>query len=80
MAFCFGEVLPVNQRAVFETEGKSDLGFFLVPILPSQSTDLRKKSQKNSDNKRKIKTSRDVTQFFGVQQVYHHYYCYYYQQ
>ena len=40
------------------------LGFFLVLTLVSRSTDLRKKPRKKPDNKRKIKTSRDVTQFF----------------
>ena len=28
LSFCFREILPVNQRVVFGTEGKSDLGFF----------------------------------------------------
>ena len=40
------------------------LGFFLVLILVSRSVDLRKKPIKKPDNKRKIKTSLDVTQFF----------------
>ena len=64
MTFCFREVLPANQRFIFGTEGKVDFGYFLVPILASQSPDLRKRSQKRPDNKRKIETSSHVTQFF----------------
>ena len=52
------------KELYLERKEKVILGFFLVPILVSQSADLRKKSQKKPDNKRKIKTSRYVAQFF----------------
>ena len=46
------------------TEGKSDLGFFLVPKLASQSPDLRKKSQKNPDIKGKSKRHVTLHSFY----------------
>ena len=51
------------------TEGKSDLGFFLVPKLASQSPDLRKKSQKNPDIKGKSKRHVTLQFLFWVQKV-----------
>ena len=65
---CWASVLERYYQLIkdlyLEQKEKVILGFFLVLILVSQSADLRKKFQKKPDNKRKIKTSRDVTQFF----------------
>ena len=62
--FFYREIQTVNLKDVFGTEGKSDLGSFLTPILASQTHELRKKSQKKPENKSKLTTSRDIRQFF----------------
>ena len=54
-------------------------GFFLVPVLASQSSDLRKRPRKRLDNKENQNVTWRNTVFFEFNK-YYYYYCHHYQQ
>ena len=55
----FRELQAVNLGDVFGTEGKSNLGFFLVPILSHKHTSWGKNIKRNQ--RKKVKSQRHVT-------------------
>ena len=59
-----GSYKQLTQEMYFELKAQVILVSFLVPILSSQTLELRKKYQKKPENKSKVTTSRDIRQFF----------------